>query len=251
MKTGKDLAEYAASKIGVPYFYGCKMSLLTSDFADRMHKTYPKVVTSTYIAKARKKKQFLTINTDCSGLPGAFRGKQLGSAQLYATAYTRMPISNIKDFAPGVILWKSGHVGVYIGMENGIPMCVEAKGIDYGVIKSRVASTNWQCGLTFSDLDYTYDKTVAGTWKGTNPYVEPSAIIQKGSKGSGVKWLQWELREAGYDRVFSYGGRMYGAVVVDGDAGKITDAAIRAFQASCKIKVDGKVGEITRAFLKN
>ena len=250
MKTGKGLAEYAISKIGLPYFYGCKMTLLTTDLMNRLHKYYPSMVTTKYMNKAVKNKQLMKINTDCSGLIGAYREKHLGSSQLYSTAYTRMPISDIKKFAIGTVLWKSGHVGVYIGMEDGVPMCVEAKGIDYGVIKSRVSATNWQCGLTFSDMTYDYEEMVSATWKGNNPYVEPTHIIQKGMKGNDVKWVQWELREAGFDRAFEYKGRIYGAVVIDGDAGKITDAAIRAFQQSCKIEVDGKVGSVTRAFLK-
>lgn len=251
MKTGKELADYAVSKIGVPYFYGSKMSLLTDYFATRMHNTYPKIVTYAYIAKARKKKQFDKINTDCSGLIGGFRGRQIGSAQLYATAKKRLPISGIKDFAPGVVLWKNGHVGVYIGMEDGVPMCIEAKGIDYGVVKTRVASTAWVYGLTFDDISYEYEKKVEGTSKQKNPYTEPKSLVKRGSKGDGVKWVQWELREAGYDRPFEYNRRAYGAVLIDGDAGRVTEAAIKAFQSSCKLEVDGKVGLMTRTFLKN
>ena len=208
------------------------------------------MVTAKYMNKAVKQNQLLKINTDCSGLIGAYREKHLGSAQLYSTAYKRMPISEIKNFAPGVVLWKSGHVGVYIGMENGVPMCVEAKGIDYGVIKSRVSATNWNCGLTFSDMEYTYETTVSGITKQTNPFTEPTCLLQKGMKGNDVKWLQFELREAGYDRSFVYKGKTYGAVLIDGDFGKITDAAVRSYQASCKIEVDGKVGSITRMWLK-
>lgn len=250
MKTGNELADYAKGKIGVHYFYGCKMNLLTEELATKLHNSYPKMVSYAYISKARKKKQFGKINTDCSGLIGAYRGKQIGSAQLYSTAKKRLPIADVKDFAPGVVLWKNGHVGVYIGMENGVPMCVEAKGIDYGVIKSRVASTAWEYGLTFSDMEYTYDKKVEGTNKQKNPFTEPTLLVKRGSKGNDVKWVQWELREAGYDRPFEYCGKKYSAVLIDGDCGKITEAAIKAFQASCKLSADGKVGIFTRTFLK-
>lgn len=250
MKTGKEFADYVRGKVGVHYFYGCKMNLLTESIANRMHTSYPKTVTYSYIAKARRKNQFGKINTDCSGLVGAFRGRQIGSSQLYATAKKRLPIADVKDFAPGVVLWKSGHVGVYIGMEDGIPMCIEAKGIDYGVVKTRVASTAWVYGLTFDDISYEYEKKVEGTSKKKNPYTEPKAIVKRGCKGNDVKWVQFELCEAGYDRPFVYNNRAYGAVAIDGDAGKVTDAAIKEFQASCKLEVDGKVGLITRTFLK-
>ena len=233
MKTGKELAAYAISKIGVPYFYGSKMTKLTESFMMSMHRSYPNVVTSNYMAKARRKKQVGKVNVDCSGLVGAFRGKQLGSSQLYSTAKKRMPISEVKNFAVGTVLWKPGHVGVYIG--NG--KCVEAKGIDYGVIKSDVSATLWRYGLTFSDMKYDYKTKVSGSHKRSNPYSKPSSAIQSGSKGEGVRWLQWELNEAGFN------------LIIDGVFGDKTTKAVKKFQKSSKIEVDGIVGKITKKAL--
>lgn len=233
MKTGKELALYAISKIGTPYFYGSKMTVLTYNFMNQMNELYPSIVNDKYIAKAVKKGQVGKKNVDCSGLIGSYREKQIGSAQLYSSAKKRLPISEIKDFAVGTVLWKKGHVGVYIG--NGL--CVEAKGIDYGTIKSKVSDTDWKYGLTFSDMTYEYDKKVEGTSKGKNPYIKPILTLRKGSKGTGVKWLQWELVEAGYD------------IAIDGDFGDKTLKAVKAFQKSCKITVDGKVGKDTKRCL--
>lgn len=218
-----------------------------------MHKSYPKIVTLLYMAKARNKKQVGRINVDCSGLIAGYRGKNVGSSQLRATAKKRMPIAEVEKFAKGTVLWKSGHVGVYIGLENGVPMCVEAKGINYGTVKSRVADTKWEYGLTFSDMEYEYEEKVPGLDRQPNPYTEPTVTIKKGSKdtnGTGVRWVQWELREAGFDKEFTYNGKKYKPVTVDGSAGPITDAAIRSFQQSCKLQVDGKCGPTTRRYLR-
>lgn len=76
------------------------------------------------------------------------------------------------------------------------------------------------------------------TTKKTNPYKEPASNIKKGSKGEGVKWVQWELNESG------------ASLEVDGIAGTKTDAAIRAFQKKYKLTVDGIAGKTTRAKLK-
>lgn len=62
-------------------------------------------------------------------------------------------------------------------------MCVEAKGINYGTVKTRVSATKWQYGLTFSDVDYTYQNHVPGTWKGENPYQEPKSHCNKPRPG--------------------------------------------------------------------
>lgn len=234
-KTGEGLADYAISKLGTPYFFGSKMNVLTEKFMNQMHNQYPSTVTASYISKAKNKGQVGKINTDCSGLIGGYRGKQIGSSQLYSTAKRRLPISQINDFAIGTVLWKQGHVGVYIG--NG--ECVEAKGINYGTIKSNVKDTNWQYGLTFDDMSYSYEKTIVGTSKQKNPYVEPVVTLRVGNSSECVKWLQFELNEAGYK------------VVIDGDFGPKTLNAVKQFQKSCKIDVDGLVGKITRQCLKN
>lgn len=73
MQTGKGLAEYAKSKLGTPYFYGAKLNVLTEKYMEAMHKSYPKIVTLLYMAKARNKKQVGKVNVDCSGLIAGYR----------------------------------------------------------------------------------------------------------------------------------------------------------------------------------
>lgn len=236
--TGQGLSDFAKSKLGTPYFYGSKLNVLTEPFMKQMHKAYPKIVTLFYMIKARLKKHVGKVNVDCSGLIAGYTKKDLGSYQLYSTAKKRMPISDINKFPIGTVLWKDGHVGIYIGKENGIPMCIEAKGINYGVIKSKVSDTKWVYGLLY-DLDYDVIAKTSGTSKAQNPYHEPALSLRKGVKGQYVKWLQFELVEAGLK------------LAIDGDFGKKTLNALKTFQKSCKITADGICGQITRAKLKN
>lgn len=231
--TGNGLAQYAISKLGTPYFYGMKMETLTNTKADTMHRLYPDVVNDAYLKKAKEKGLIGRVCVDCSGLIGAYRHKQIGSAKLYSTASKRLPMDKLDDFAIGVVLWKKGHCGVYIG--NGY--CVEAKGINYGTIKSKVLSTNWTCGLTFDDISYSYDKKIVAEGKKQNPYTMPTRTLKKTHKGEDVKWLQFELNEAGF------------SLVIDGDFGSKTLQAVKEFQMSCKIEVDGIVGKVTRSKL--
>lgn len=72
----------------------------------------------------------------------------------------------------------------------------------------------------------------------TNPYIEPTSLIKAGSKGEGVKWVQWELNQSGAN------------LKIDGDAGTRTINAVRQFQKKYKLEVDGMVGTKTRAMLK-
>jgi len=66
----------------------------------------------------------------------------------------------------------------------------------------------------------------------------PWPVVRRGSEGQPVRSLQYLLRARGH------------AVAVDGDFGPRTDAAVRAFQRSRRLAVDGIVGPATwRALL--
>ena len=142
--TGTGLAAFAKSKVGTPYVYGAKGAdgKFTLARLNSLRKSYPSMFTANYYAKAKK---FVgRVCCDCSGLISWYTGKVLGSSQLYATATKKKRINkaNISEIPVGAVVWKSGHVGVYIG--NG--KVVEAMGIDYGtritVLKNRTF-THW------------------------------------------------------------------------------------------------------------
>lgn len=76
-----------------------------------------------------------------------------------------------------------------------------------------------------------------------NPYKDSGKVLffqplLAGIAREDVRWLQWELREAGYQ------------LQVDGRFGPKTDLALRAFQAAHGLKADGKCGPATRAALR-
>ena len=236
MMMGNELVLYAKGKVGTPYFYGSKMSTLTESFMETMHRMYPKTVTSIYMRKARNKGMVGQICTDCSGLISGFTKKYLGSAQLYSQAYARLNVSDWKKWASGVVVWRQGHCGVFF-MDGNKPKVIEAKGINYGTVISDFKEKDWTAGLTFSWITYIYPEAVETSYKKPNPYLEPLNNLKKGDKGVGVKWLQYELTEAGYN------------IAIDGDFGRKTDKALRDFQTSSKLVCDGICGKITRSAL--
>ena len=153
-KTGKGLVTYVSDKLGTPYFYGAEMEELTEDLMQRMHREYPDVVTEQYMKKAREMQLAGKICCDCSSLIGAYRGRYDNSGQLYAQAKERLPIEALKGFAVGTVLWRPGHVAVFTGYENGVAYCIEARGLDYGCVKSEVKGRGFLYGLIFYDLNY-------------------------------------------------------------------------------------------------
>lgn len=72
-----------------------------------------------------------------------------------------------------------------------------------------------------------------------NPYAEPAGLLQKGSQGNGVRWVQWQLSQA----------HGHGEVAVDGLFGDKTEAAVLAVQREAGLSADGIVGPDTRAAL--
>lgn len=256
-KKSIELVDFVKQRIGTPYFYGSKGSTLTESYMETMHKRYPKVVTVPYMLKARLKKIVGKVCVDCSGLIYMYTRKNYGSAQLYQKAYTRLPISEYKKFADGVVVWREGHVGVFYS-KNGSYFVIEAKGIDYGTVCSDFDPKKWTCGLTFDWMSYIYNENLSpqSTWRGINPYKEPTLYITSKSiakkkkftsyfsEGEGVKWVQWELCQAGYEEIIKKAGG------IDGVFGSATEKALIAFQKSCKIDADGICGSVTRKYLK-
>lgn len=71
----------------------------------------------------------------------------------------------------------------------------------------------------------------------SNPYSAPKGILKNGCKGTGVKWLQYELDRNGF------------SLLIDGIFGKDTEAAVRQFQNQHRLICDGIVGPVTIAAL--
>lgn len=91
---------------------------------------------------------------DCSGLiksylwwkddaanPGYVSSQDQSSGGMYDAATVKGSIDTIPNIH-GLLVWKSGHIGIYVG--NG--EVIEARGVEYGVVKTKLADrtfTNW------------------------------------------------------------------------------------------------------------
>lgn len=72
-----------------------------------------------------------------------------------------------------------------------------------------------------------------------SPYAEPTILIQKGTYGTGVKWVQDMLNHNGYN------------LKIDGAFGNTTLSAVLNFQNKYGLTADGIVGKATKSALKN
>ena len=146
---------------------------------------------------------------------------------------------------PGAAVFKKSsyihHVGFLIEPVNpdkpsGDWYVIEAKGVMYGVVKTKLNGGGWNYwGLMTKYFDYG-DAAAALT----QPFALGGRLLKKGASGSDVKLLQEALLKLGYALP------VYGA---DGDFGSETEAALRALQAALGISADGMYGDETHAAL--
>ena len=163
-KNNLDLVAYAVSawENGWGYVWGTYGSVLTDSlFASKLAQ-YPDGVGSY--------EDFIRENwlggrtTDCVGLIKGYGWLDIsdmsigygingmpdvGADQMYANATVKGDMSSMPD-TPGLAVWHSGHIGVYIG--NG--EVVEAMGTKYGVVKTKLSERSWTAWLEVPYINY-------------------------------------------------------------------------------------------------
>lgn len=122
-----ELVEYCLSKVGTPYVYGGKMEILTKEKYDYLKKTYGDLVWDSDVQHVGK------CVVDCSGLISAACGVQRGSSQWKSKATKTFSIKEYEKVPVGAMCWMNGHIGVYLGVIDGVPKYVAADGSKYGV----------------------------------------------------------------------------------------------------------------------
>lgn len=112
---------------------------------------------------------------------------------------------------------------------------IEARGVTYGVVKTRLLSRKPQYwGLMTKYFSY-------GDAPAPKEYKLGDRTLRKGDSGSDVMELQASLIQIGFD---------CGKYGTDGEFGKDTEKALKAFQTSMCIEVDGIFGKESFAKLQ-
>lgn len=170
--SGTALADFCKTKLGVPYVYGMKGQVMTLAMYNELKKLYGSYVWDSDKAKVGK------VCCDCSGLISWYTGVQLSSSQYKAKAKECYPISTIKQAPVGALVWQQGHIGVYIGMENGVPMYIAEDGSAYGCRKNLIANAKFTHWLLMPDFDYNYTEVIKVEVKTYNEAVK--VLVDKG-----------------------------------------------------------------------
>ncbi|MCL1819419.1 MAG: peptidoglycan-binding protein [Oscillospiraceae bacterium] len=255
MKTANDLVSYVKTKLSAPYVYGACGQKMTQGLIDNWAKSYPNVYTAAYKTKALKfvgKQAFDCVNlikafvwdVDKNNftLKGYVSTQDVNADGALSRATVKGSMGNMPDI-PGLCVHFKGHIGVYIG--NG--EVIEARGIDYGVVKTKLIPggdnpRKWTSWLQFPFVDYgaattTNANGTVGIVNGASRMPRPA--LRRGSKGDDVIALKKALNKhinAGLDET-------------DNQFWELTDKAVREFQKRKGLVVDGEVGAKTWGML--
>lgn len=243
MFTNHQLVQYMEKvySAGWVYWYGTCGYKCTESLYERKKKQYPAHYTASRASGYKADIKAGRMCADCVGVIKSFFWKNgvIGGTNRYASnncpdksangmfelCKEKGKISTIPD-VPGLVVWRSGHIGVYVG--NGYT--IELRGFAYDCQRRKVSAGTWTHWgkLPASMIQYveTDDEPVDEIELGDR-------ILKRGMNGSDVKELQTALITLGYNLP------KYGA---DGDFGSETEAAVKEFQKAHGLLVDGHFG---------
>lgn len=151
-KTNTGLVKYAKAQLGLPYWYGTFGQIATETLYKAKKQQYPQYYKWENTPYDNFSTQYGKRVHDCVGLikgylwsnsptatPKYNSAQDLSANGMRAACTERGDISAMPD-TPGVLVFMSGHVGVYIG--NG--EVVEARGHEYGVVKTKLEGRGWK-----------------------------------------------------------------------------------------------------------
>lgn len=161
MKNNIQLAEYAKAQIGRPYWFGTFGQTASEVLLNQKAAQYPKMYTKSRIAKAKREHIGKRVH-DCMGLiKGYIWSENFDSSPKYKPsedwsadvafnkAIEKGTIKTIPE-TPGVLVRYKGHVGVYVGGGE----VIEARGFDYGVVKTKLSERPWSHWYKYTLIEY-------------------------------------------------------------------------------------------------
>lgn len=223
---------------GYGYVYGAKGQMYSKAEAERMAKSGSK---SEYYYLTTCKRWFGHYVTDCSGLVYLALGKKnMRRADGYMdSCKEKGNISTIPNIA-GLIVWKKGHIGIYLGDGK----VVESRGVAYGVVITNVKDRPWTKWGKLPEIDYAADPK-------PTPQPAPKYLFTL------KRTLYWMTKKLGRTASNMHGEDVravqnrlnylgFNCGKADGSYGQKTYNAVCAFQKkSKKLKEDGIVGKNT------
>ena len=239
MFTGKQLAAWAenAEKMGAKYWYGTCWYNADESLLTRKQKQYPSHYGAGRLSTYRSHIAEGRMVCDCVGLIKGFFWTGNGETAnrykanncpdrsangMFSMCSETWDISEMPD-EPGLVVWMSGHIGVYVGGGE----VIEARGYRYGVVRTKLSGRGWKKAGRLPETMITYS--------GSEP--SPAPMLRKGSMGAEVERMQALIISWNVNALPEYGA--------DGEFGSETRSWVKRFQKAHKLEQDGIVGPLT------
>lgn len=222
------------------YVYGGQGQLYTPELAQKWAAQERAGKSADYFLEDCKR-WLGKIVVDCSGLlVEAFRSKDKSFYDRTANTFRAQAIDHgsIQEIPviPGLGVWRSGHIGLYIGSGK----VIEAAGYRHGVVTTPIGAPAggkpWKEWLQLRDVDY--DRAPVEIEEPISAFVIRRLLKLKSPwmRGEDVRDVQEQLMARKYD---------VGGTGADGIYGPNTTRGVRRFQRDKGLEVDGIVGPIT------
>lgn len=228
MKTNTGLVEWCKERLANKegYVYGAYFDrVITQAYLDAKQTQYPTQYTSAYMKRTQI--WLGKVAGDCIGLIKSYIWETDGKVTLqkisdksadgmFNLATIKGKINTMPDTI-GLCVRYKGHVGVYIGNNE----VIEARGADYGVVKTKLSERGWTDWYECPHLNYGGGEI----------------MLQKGSKGENVKSWQRVLKADG-ENVGNFGKNKDG---IDGDFGATSVNATNSWKKKHGLAENGVV----------
>lgn len=241
--TNTQLVNYAKGQLGRMYTYGTYGQLGSEQVYKEVLARYPDKIGKwpkyTYVEGYGQKwhdcagliKGACWCNGEIDGLP-KYDSRTDRSANGLIDCCVATGNADTVPEIPGLIMWKPGHVGVYVG--NGVTC--EAKGHKYGVVLT--TSTAWQLwGKLPKDYVIYEDKPQPG---GDTCMVE-LPILKRGMKDTNGSVTSWQ----GLMRLYNYKDDSGALIEVDGSFGPKCEQGTKNVQKKHNLPQTGIVDAAT------
>lgn len=212
------------------YVWGGNAEVITPEMIDRLYKAYhsSKYTRAYYDGKLAEGRG--RIGADCSGAFFPVSGYDTTAHGYYGRCKEKGTIGSLPKSTPCMVFIKQGGRMVHIGWYDGAGKVYEMRSSKMNA-RYDALSSRWTHWGKPDFVDYT-QKAIDRK----ETFMIELKVVKKGDRGQQVKALQLLLIGSGYS---------CGKAGADGDFGKGTDAAVRAFQKAKGLTVDGEAGKNT------
>lgn len=218
-----ELVRFAESKIGTPYVYGMKGTVMTEKQFNELQSRYGKK--NVWDSDRNKIGQ---VCVDCSGLISWATGIIRNSDGYHDTAVEVHPISTISKAPVGAAVWQDKHIGIYTG--NGT--YIAADGSAYGVRRNSLSKAKFTHWLILKDITYLTEQE-------DDEVVERSKIIVEGQEMAVNRILK---EDTNYIKAMDFSDAMGLKIGHEGNVATFDTE-------TSKIMVDGKAVQTKRVLI--